>query len=504
MRMNENWRRIPLIGYYDNRTPKNNPHKGWYLHYYDNGLEKYYDKENPDDFLLDFPNFNHVYLRMGWAYLEPEEGKYNWDLLDDVIKRWWAHDRRAALRICTKETGPDQAYMVPKWVIEAGCKGEMTGYGDGPKTNFEPDYGDPIFLEKFDNFMKALGERYDGAPFLEYIDIGSMGEWGECHTEGTTERAWPVEVMKEHIDMHTRHFKKTHVLYNYDMSALRRTYDGTEEELLNYAVQKGCGVRADSCCVNFYENRYGVSSMHEPETFQPFYNVGPMDLEFGHYGGIKNQEPWGDGFPGIASAYETYATFAGFHGYAREFLADHPAYTLKLGHLLGYWYFPKIAYLPTKVRAGQRVSMAISWENRGVSPCFYKYELYAKLRNKKSGEVALLHLEECNNRKWEPKLVYDEIYSIRPPAGLTPGEYELSIGMFEPNPENPKIPSGYTAPKPYPFPGRPIGIGLVESLRDEDGFYRLDTVEISPFENIPYERVVQVEPLWPGHPKSQG
>ncbi|MCL2528616.1 MAG: DUF4832 domain-containing protein [Defluviitaleaceae bacterium] len=496
-----NWRRIPLWGLYDNRTPKNNPHKGWYLHYYDNGLHRYHDTKNLNDYLLDFPNFNHIYLRLAWSYLEPEEGKFRWDIVDEVIQRWWANDRRAAFRISTKETESNQPFATPEWVIKAGCRGEMVGFGDGPKDCFEPDYGDPVFLEKFNNFMAAFGERYDGCPFLEYIDVGSFGEWGEGHTEGTTERTWPVEVMKEHIDMHTRHFKKTPVLFNYDMAALRRTYDGTEEELLDYAVRKGMGVRADSCCVSFYEDRYGLSSMHMPSAFKPFYNVGPMDLEFCHYKGVMENEGWGHGFPGIASAYETHATYAGFHGYAREFLADHPDYAVKLGHLLGYWYFPQAAYLPGQVRAGQRVSMGISWENRGVSPCFTKYNLYMKLRNLATNETALLHLEECDNRRWEHCVTYDEIYSFKPPAKMPPGEYAVSVGLFEPNPENPKIPSGYTAPAAYPFPGRPIGIGLVESIRDGQGFYHLETMEIMQAADVPYEGVVIVPPLFPAHPK---
>ena len=503
MIIKQDWRRIPLWGFYDNRIPKNNPHKGWYLHYFDNCITQYLDPKNMDDYLLDFPNFNHVYLRLAWSYLEPEEGAYRWDIVDDVIKRWWANDRRAAFRISCKETDASQPYATPEWVMKAGCKGEFIGMGDGPKTNFEPDYGDPVFLEKFNNFMAAFGDRYDGCPFLEYVDIGSFGEWGECHTEGSSERTWPAEVMKEHIDMHTRHFKKTPVLFNYDMSSLRRTHDGTEEELLDYAVKKKCGIRADSCCVGFYEDRYGLSSMHMPSIFKPFYKVGPMDLEFAHYAYVKKHNSWGGGFPGIASVYETHATYAGFHGYAREFLNDHADYARKLGDLLGYWYFVQAAYLPGQIRAGQRVPIGLTWENRGVSPCFHKYELYLKLHNLNTSDTAYLLLEECDNRVWEPNITYDEIYSIRPDAKLAPGEYEVSFGLFEPNPVNPKLPPGYTAPKPYPFPGRPIGLGLVDAIRDKEGFYRLETMTINPPEVIPYEGVVIVEPLWPTHPNSQ-
>ena len=85
-----------------------------------------------------------------------------------------------------------------------------------------------------------------------------------------------------------------------------------------------------------------------------------------------------------------------------------------------------------------------------------------------------------------------------------PGEYEVSFGLFEPNPVNPKIPHSYTPPNPYPFPGRPIGLGLVDAIRDTEGFYRVGTMEITEPEVIPHEGVVIVPSLWLGHPKGQG
>nr|MDD6336282.1 DUF4832 domain-containing protein [bacterium] len=489
-------RRIPLWGLWDNRTPLENPHKGWYLHYYDNGLKVYFDREHPDDYLQDFPCFNHVYLRMGWCYLEPEEGKYNWELLDEVIRRWWLHDRRVSFRISTKETDADQAFATPKWVKEAGCRGEMVG------DCWEPDYGDPIFLEKFGNFMMALGKRYDGAPFLEFVDVGSFGEWGECHTEGSSERTWPLEVMKEHIDMHTRAFKKTPVLLNYDMIALRRMYDGSEEELLRYATEAGLGVRADSGCVSFYEDRYGASSMHRPELFQPLVAQAPMDLELGHYGHVKKCGSWNDGVPMLASLYEAKVTFGGFHGFAREFLADHTHYCAQIGNLMGYWYFPQAIYLPEHMRAGQRVSMGMVWENRGVAPCYYDYNLYAKFTSA-DGKAFVLPLREAKNRQWVMNAPREEIYSIRLPADAPAGSYMVSVGLFEPENTTYTLPEGYTAPASRGPLGRPIQLALKADLKEADGFYRLGQIDVGAYQDIPYEGVVTVPSLWPGHPKDQ-
>lgn len=503
------WRRIGLWGIWDNKTVLKNPHKGWYLHYYDNGIDIYFDKENPFDLMEWFPGLNHVYLRLAWSYLEPEEGNYKWEILDEIMRFYWKHGIRATLRISTKETGGcggriEQIYATPKWVEDAGCHGEMVRMGDGPAC-YEPDYGDPVFLEKYGNFMKALGDRYDGMPFLEYVDIGSFGEWGECHTEGASNRVWPVEVMKEHIDIHTRAFKKTPIMANYDIVALRRTFDGTEEEIAAYLNRIGTGMRVDSGCIGFYHDRYGYDGVHTPELFEATWRKAPVDLELAHYVHVKNHpDAWLDGRVMLATVMNIHASYAGFHGYAKEFYGNHPEISEEMANLLGYWYFLRSVHLPESIRAGQRVPIGMIWENRGVAPCYHPYKLYVKLTEKATGKTTLLPIQEADNRNWLPGTPWEEIYSIRPPKDLTPGEYVFSVGLFEEQDTETPLPEGYEAPPTYPFPGQPIRLALKADLcGEDDGFYRICTLNITPYEKIPYEGVKEVDLLWKTFPDPQ-
>lgn len=77
------------INFDENLEPLSNPHKGWAIHYYDNSLV-HYGSRLADDDLADFPGFNTVYLRLAWAYLEPEEGRFAWNIIDEPISRWVA------------------------------------------------------------------------------------------------------------------------------------------------------------------------------------------------------------------------------------------------------------------------------------------------------------------------------------------------------------------------------------------------------------------------------
>ena len=94
-----------------------NPHKGWYHHYPDNNPNKYIIARDAD--LLEFPGMDHVYIRLAWSYLEPEEGRYDWAVINRIIEKWTAHGLGIAFRISCKETSTDrieQQYATPRWV----------------------------------------------------------------------------------------------------------------------------------------------------------------------------------------------------------------------------------------------------------------------------------------------------------------------------------------------------------------------------------------------------
>ncbi len=140
----EQVKKLDLQKLWDTTKVCNNPHKGWYIHYFDNGISKYHNKLAKGDFLKDFPGLNHVYLRLAWSYLEPEENRYNWDVIDTVITKWVAQGYTVSFRITCKETS--QQFATPEWVKNAGAKGTMIKK-EGKPDAWEPDFGDPVFLE---------------------------------------------------------------------------------------------------------------------------------------------------------------------------------------------------------------------------------------------------------------------------------------------------------------------------------------------------------------------
>ena len=80
-----------------------NPGMGWTCHFYSNVPKNYGSRLEPSDTLDWFEGCSTVYLRLPWAYLEPEEGVFNWAIVDTPAQRWIDKGKKVAFRFTTSE-----------------------------------------------------------------------------------------------------------------------------------------------------------------------------------------------------------------------------------------------------------------------------------------------------------------------------------------------------------------------------------------------------------------
>lgn len=448
-----------LERYWDSLKVCNNPHKGWCIHYYDNGLSRYGNRLKATDSLSDFPGLNDIYLRLAWAYLEPQEGVYNWIVIDSIINRWVARGHTISFRITCKETN-DLVYATPKWVEEAGARGKMVSHGRA----WAPDYGDPIFLEKLENFHKAFAARYDGKPWVEYIDIGSLGEWGEGHTAFSGWEDIAVEVVKKHIDLFKRCYKNSTLIISDDIIGQRDMDDGSDYEIYHYCLQNGLGFRDDSANVYWYKLLgFGPACIRTPEIFSRTYKSIPVVLESDHYGDALKYDMWKNGIPFEQAIRETHATFIGFHYYPRAWLKSNYPVACRLANLCGYWYFLKFAMMPDTFRVhSDHNYIRMTWENHGVAPAYYRYKLFIKLINKETGQSFVQQLNESDNRKWMPDEIVAENCTIYLDRDLAAGLYDLLINLRD----------------ECGFHNRNISLAFIKDREVDPGWYKLGEVMV--------------------------
>jgi len=354
-----------------------NPNMGWVTYFYSNVLKNYGSRLEPSDTARWFPGQNTVFMRLPWAFLEPEEGQFLWELIDTPMQRWVEHGGQAALCITATENWMHSA--TPEWVFNAGAKYYKAN-------NFlEPDYDDPVFLEKADNFVRLLSERYDNNPSIAYVFIGHYGMWGEGHTVFSTPvhgKSWDINTQKRVIDMYCKHFKHTLLCISDDYAGDSKP--GARFPITDYAFAKGVSIHDDSILVQPVPRNW-----YHSEMAQLFWPTLPVVVEHEHYGSSVKREAWDKEL--LLKAVEDYhATYLSIHWWPDEELAANRDIIDRINRRIGYrLQCPEIVF-PKEVIKGQPFTIESLWRNAGVAPCYNGGFPCFTLKDEKGGIVSTL------------------------------------------------------------------------------------------------------------------
>ena len=196
--------------YEEGEKPVANPLKGW-VRWGEN-------TENAQDAAL-------AYVAVHWGELEPEKGVYDFDALEERwnFRHWQAQGVHLILRVIADEPGDDAHMDIPQWLY-AEMDGSGTWYDCSYGKGFSPDYTHPAMLEAHSRLLAALGERYDHEAQVAYVQLGSLGHWGEWHVNTDAGiAAFPaMETAEQYIRHYTNAFAHTPLL-------MRRPYPAVNE-----------------------------------------------------------------------------------------------------------------------------------------------------------------------------------------------------------------------------------------------------------------------------------
>ena len=141
--------------------------------------------------------FSLVYANVTWRELEPEEGRFAFEEIEEKnhFARWRSEGKRLILRLVADLPSRSPHCDLPDWLADSvrGAAYDIE-YGMG----WCPDYTDERFLSAHRAAVAALGERYDGDPFVAFVELGSLGHWGEWHVHPDAGEM-PGEEVKDRI-----------------------------------------------------------------------------------------------------------------------------------------------------------------------------------------------------------------------------------------------------------------------------------------------------------------
>ena len=95
------------------------------------------------------------YLGLSWREVEPEEGQFAWETLEQTYD--------------LSELRQQGVHLDGSWY--------ENDYGSG----YSPNYANAELLAAHETVLRALGEFLGGDGFVSYVELGSLGHWGEWH-----------------------------------------------------------------------------------------------------------------------------------------------------------------------------------------------------------------------------------------------------------------------------------------------------------------------------------
>lgn len=128
-----------------------------------------------------FPKMRGIPIVIGWNELEPKEGVYNWDLIDDIIKKAAANQKYVFTLLWLNPTEPDWLYEngVPRVEINTYKEDKNFSYNAYPLDPEYKFYSERI-ITKLANHLRSLPENLFQYILFHQVVEGSTGD-GYCY-----------------------------------------------------------------------------------------------------------------------------------------------------------------------------------------------------------------------------------------------------------------------------------------------------------------------------------
>ena len=413
-----------------------NPHRGCCTFQHFNGDELFPGSTWSEEGPLKFPAAKAsvidgylpttvAYCRWFWETVEPEEGKFDFSMIDQSIETARARGQTLAIRIMP--FGSVGQPQLPRWYQSKYPTetSEILGTQQLQPVNNSREY-----LEKFGNVIRECGRRYDGHPDIETMDVGYIGPWGEGAGEMSVEQMHGFNrVHKEAFPTTTRLVEicgvQGKVGMEYDAGWRWNGYGdvsdpGSPEVLRTCSWNHTFDVYPSTLIENGAVDNWKKHPVHCETGWVPmgWYENG-HDIDFILQQGLK------------------YHTTYFMPKYAR-LPAEWMSRLRTFCNTIGYRFVYRQALFSTPIKAASGSTFRFSsWiENMGCAPIYRHYAFALRLRQGDREEIVTL--DDVDIRKWLPGDAVIES-RVKLPSGFRPGFVHLAAGLIDPKTRAAKV-----------------------------------------------------------------
>ena len=381
--------------------------------------------------------FNYIPL----AALVTGPDQYDWAPLEKLLDATTSRGHQTIFRVHLE--WPGKTNLIPDFLIKNGLKLHHyvnTNTQPFPPAKAEtPDYADPNLRRVLQQFIAALGKKYDGDPRIGFISAGLLGTWGEWHDYPRDDLFASQEVQDEVMNAYAAAFHVTPILLRYPA--------GAQHARLAPNAQRPFGYHDDS----FAWATLDTGRKEESWFFQAAMKAaGPAALDKWKthpIGGEIRPEAWGivfDVAPGAKKVQDFHACVDATHVtwlmdsglFQRKPDAERVQRARTEVRRMGYeFHVPAVTLVPP---TNATLAVQVEVENRGVAPFYYDWPVEIGLlddngrvlRSVTSAAKITGLLPGDQPRVWSEKL---DLRNIKP------GAYHLALRIPNPLPKGPPM-----------------------------------------------------------------
>ena len=165
---------------------------------------------------------NLVFIEISWKDFEKEDGVFDFEGIEKKynISKWKSENKHAVLRFVCDIPGQYDHYDIPKWLYDK--TGDGTHYDSELGKGYSPNYSNEVFKKYHKRAIEALAEYCNKDHFVSFVELGSIGHWGEWHAaDANGKNLMPgADVCFEYATLYSENFVNACLLTrrNYDFS----------------------------------------------------------------------------------------------------------------------------------------------------------------------------------------------------------------------------------------------------------------------------------------------
>lgn len=372
-----------------------------------------------------------LYMDITWAELEPEEGVYNWASIDEEnqISRWRKEGKHLVLRFVCDIPSDEEHMDIPEWLYEKSGKAGKWYDGEYGK-GFAPDYNSPTIISCHKKAVRAIGEHFGQDGLISYVELGSLGHWGEWHvnySEGI-QRIPREAVRDKYILPWTEAFPDAMILMRRPFAAAEKYGFGLYNDMTGQP-------EATQSWLGWINNGGEYDQTGEKNVIVPmndFWKTAPSGGEF--TSSLSMEEMLDTNLSGtVEMIREAHTTFLG-PKIPDENYVDGYKEVLKN---MGYRLWISMAELKNTAKGSR---LKLTWENSGVAPMYKEWTVYVYIEDEsgKLVEKSRISIKISSLLPGEKATTLTALETERLNSLLEKG-YRLSVGIEDPMTELPCV-----------------------------------------------------------------